>query len=198
MELSRRNVAKGAAWAMPSIAIASAAPALAVSTPPDEAGLQGWVFWDRDCFSSPNRVTITPSPTGSASELYPQGKYGFYVLNTTSAHVQNACMTFSYPSSLGTLTWRADSRNDGSWSTPVKVAAAKSGVTTYQTCYSGGWKDVAAQGGTPAYTAVKSYPYFSAATSRDICSTTSPIAVDILRTVTVDGTVIPLTRSITF
>lgn len=45
---SRRTIVKGAAWAVPAVTLATAAPALAASPIPPN-GLNGWVLLGRDC-----------------------------------------------------------------------------------------------------------------------------------------------------
>lgn len=192
MQPSRRAIAKGAAWAAPSISLAVAAPASAVSPAP---GLQGWIYWSKAC-GSPSQLKISKTPSGGAAELWPNGDYGFYVFNATAKQVSGACVTFSYPKALGSLTWTALPDN-GAWSKPVSVTPVNSSVTTYQMCYQGTWQDVPASGSRPAYTTATSYPSFSATTSNTAACQNS-ITVNILRIVSVNGTPITFPRNSTF
>lgn len=192
MQPSRRAIAKGAAWAAPSLTLAVAAPASAASPAP---GLQGWIYWSKAC-GSPSQLKISMTPSGTTRELWPNGDYGFYVFNATAKQVAGACVTFSYPKTLGTLTWTAMSGN-GAWSRPVSVAPVNSNVTTYQMCYQGTWQDVPASGSRPAYTTATSYPSFSATTNNSAACQNS-ITVNISRTVSVNGTMMTFARNSTF
>lgn len=188
--VSRRSVARGAAWVMPSITVAAASPAIAASPPP---GLQGRVQWTEDCT---NRVvTITPDDTGNGGDLYPKGgDYGFYVFNTKAAQVSGACMTFTFPSSLGKLTWKAAADN-GKWSVPTVVSSGSS-TYTYQTCYTGAFADynyVDRVNNSTYYAGVTSWPSFTAPITS--CPATLPIAIT--RTVVVSGRTLSFDRSIT-
>ena len=176
---SRRALVAGAAWAVPAIAIASAAPAMAISTPP---GLQGWVTISRS--GGDGNCTLEIDGVGNYAVR------GLWVFNTTNATgVTGAFIVFYYPMSLGILTWSAATGNTN-WSAP----AYDSGDTTvaghyaYKTTYSGGWTWVNA---TPTYTLATGDPHFTTS------STTCPngnIDVYARRTVTVDGSTISFLR----
>lgn len=76
---SRRSIAKAAAWAAPTIALAVAAPAHAVSAPVQPAGLQGWI-----AFQHPNQGTTSNyTVRGYNSGQHDYGTYGLWVTNTT-------------------------------------------------------------------------------------------------------------------
>lgn len=186
-EISRRSVAKGTAWAVPAVAVAASAPAMAASPVP---GLQGRVYWTEYC--SGMTVGISPDDQNGA-DLYPNGDYGFYVFNTKASQVSAACMTFTYPASLGSLTWKANS-NNGQWSVP-KVISKNSSTITYQSCYSGAFADHTyndPQNNSQYYASVTSYPSFSAS----IPSCANPLNITITRTVSVNGSPITFSRSI--
>lgn len=126
---ARRALVRGAAWAVPTLVVSTAAPALAASPP---NGLQGWVSVGKTCGSSTNVVTI--DGTGD----YPdRGLWVTYVpagVTPTAARV-----SFYYPNGLN-----PSFANDGStgWTVPATGAAGVtpiSGFTAYTTTYSGTW-----------------------------------------------------------
>lgn len=180
--ISRRVLAKGAAWTVPAVAVAAAAPALAASPPPP--GLQGWVQISKDC----NRNT------DDVLEIDGRGDYpdnGLWVYYTTAATVlTNAKITFYYPTSLGVLTW-ATATGNASWSAPAYDAGDTSvaGHYAYTTTYSGNWTFVDAPGTNPDYKLAVGDPHFTASKVIDNCGDT--VGVYARRTVTVDG--LPIT-----
>lgn len=184
-ELSRRVLARGAAWTVPAVALAAAAPGLAASPPPP--GLQGWVEISKDCNSFSSDVL----------EIDGRGDYstrGLWVFYTTTATVlTDARITFYYPASLGTLTWATATGNSG-WSAPVTGGPdpAISGYIAYTTYYSGTWTWVNAPGTDPDYKLADGDPHFTE--SLDITNCGNSIPVYARRTVTVDGEVITFLR----
>ena len=94
--ISRRTLARGAAWSLPAVAAAAAVPAQAASP---KLGLQGSVQIQRSCRSSTTTMTID----GRGS--YPER--GLWVEGATSAtKVADARLTLWFPTSLGRLGWR--------------------------------------------------------------------------------------------
>lgn len=176
---TRRAIAKGAAWSVPIIAATTAAPVYAASAQP---GLQGWVSIGKSCS---NTSTLTLTGVGS----YPDR--GIWIEQATAtSKATNASLTYYLPSSLGNLTWLAQSDN-GAWSTPVVNASApaKSGFTAYITKYSGAWAyrsdvGVLLANSNPSFTTT--LPSYSA------CS--AGIQAYATRDVTIDGNRIQFTR----
>lgn len=176
---SRRSLVAGAAWAVPAIAIASAAPAMAISTPP---GLQGWVTISRS--GGDGNCTLEIDGVGNYAVR------GLWVFNTTNATgVTGAFIVFYYPMSLGILTWSAATDNSG-WSAPAYDAGddTVAGHYAYKTTYSGSWTFV---NGTPTYTLANGDPHF---TSSSATCPNRNIDVYARRTVTVDGSTISFLR----
>lgn len=75
---SRRAVAKAAAWAAPTIALAVAAPAQATSPAVQPAGLQGWIAFQ---YVDNGRGRYTVRGYNSGTHMY--GTYGLWITNTT-------------------------------------------------------------------------------------------------------------------
>lgn len=190
--LKRRSLVKGTAWAAPTIALGSAAPAMAASRPP---GLQGWVTVGKSC-DRDDPDTLTINGTGGNNANPPNsGSRGLWVYNTTSnTTLSNARMTFYYPTSLGTIPWSPASGNSG-WSTPAPstVDPAISGFTAYTTYYSGSWTY---RGGhsnpLDDHHLADGRPNFRASLRISYCG--SNLSVYARRTITVGGDVISFRR----
>lgn len=182
--VTRRTLAKAAAWATPVLTLAAAAPAVAASnTPP---GLQGYVYVAKQCVPRSTLLSID----GSGS--YPSR--GLWVYNTTSSTtVTNASITFYYPSDLGTLSWSAGTSNSG-WSVPTVDSTAQtiSGFTAYTTRYTGAWQYVGS--GDPTYTYALGQPNFAARVSGSRYCGVDDLPVYANRTVTVGGSTISFRR----
>lgn len=119
---SRRRVLTTAAWSIPVIATAVAAPAQAAS---QVRGIGGWVEveWSK-------RVTLDSRGT------YPDR--GLWVTDTVSGDtITNATITF-YLSVTTLATWSALGGNEGVWSLPVDIGTstiAGTPVRGYTTTY---------------------------------------------------------------
>lgn len=112
--VSRRTVVKGAAWAAPVVAMASAAPAFAAS---QNTSIQGYVQIGGNCSG------LTINGTGSG--------YGLFIGNTTtSTTIANPYIIFFL--SAPSLTWTTSSGNSG-WTAPVYIGHSTSigGRTMY-------------------------------------------------------------------
>lgn len=151
-QLSRRGLAKGAAWSIPAITVASSAPALAASPLPPQMHNYFYVSYNEDQDGNIDDSTdfkfysIVPGSTDPGP--------GFYVDNTTtSTTITNASVTVYLPQSG--LTWT----NEGGsgWTTPTadatKATKSYNGQIYYPYTirYTG---TIAAQNGTtylPAY-----------------------------------------------
>lgn len=123
--VSRRTVVKGAAWAAPVVAMASAAPAFAAS-PPENTSINGYVVVSGSCkWNWPN------SRRGTLDYDSRSGNYGLFINNTTtSTTISNPSIIF-YVSVSG-LTWTTGEGNIG-WSAPVSTGGtiSRNGVTFY-------------------------------------------------------------------
>lgn len=175
--VSRRTLAKGAAWVTPVLMTGAIAPAVSASPEP---GLQGWVGVGKSCDGS--TMTLTIDGTGS----YPDR--GLWVYNAQPAQLSNAYITFYYPTGLRTITWSPNASNSN-WSTPVvdSTATPISGYTAYTTRYSGTWT-YHATGADGPYSTADGQPNFSATVNRASTYCSSGVNLYARRTVTVGGT----------
>lgn len=184
--IDRRKVVGGLAWSVPTVAVATAAPAMAVSQDIRDRGLQGWVEISRSC--SARSMTLTIDGIGSHPNR------GLWVLDTLEGDViTDPYIVFYYPSSLGVLSWTAGA-NNSNWSVPTVtndpvVAPAIRGYTAYVSRYSGNFRfvDVA---GVDYHWAV-GQPEFSATVRGRGCPSITAYA---RRSVTVNGEVIAFRR----
>ena len=181
--LTRRTLARTAAWTTPVIAMGAAAPAVAASAAP---GLQGYVTVAKQCAGT--TMTLTINGTGT----YPDK--GLWVFNAQPSSLSNAAITFYYPSSLGTISWSAAAGNSG-WSTPTVDSTAPqiSGFTAYTTKYTGSWTYVSTS--APPYSFANGQPNFTATvTATTARCSDGGVSVYARRTVDVDGTTIAFQR----
>lgn len=111
--VSRRTVVKGAAWAAPVVAMASAAPAFAAS-PPDNTSINGVVGISGECRSQGGISVDIDSRSRS---------YGLFVNNTTTSTTISDAYIIFYLSVPG-LSWSTAYENDG-WTAPVSTGMTK-------------------------------------------------------------------------
>ncbi|MEE8868778.1 MAG: hypothetical protein SOH99_08140 [Acidipropionibacterium acidipropionici] len=111
--ISRRNIVKGAAWAAPVVAMASAAPAFAASQP-DNTSINGVVGISGKCRSQGGISVDIDSRSGS---------YGLFVNNTTTSTTISDAYIIFYLSVPG-LSWSTAYGNDG-WTAPVSTGMTK-------------------------------------------------------------------------
>ncbi|PWJ27315.1 hypothetical protein ATK17_3506 [Branchiibius hedensis] len=182
--VSRRTLAKGAAWTTPVLLVGVVAPPASASPQP---GLQGWVDVGKSCNAS-FAMTLTIDGTGS----YPDR--GLWVYNAQPAQISNAYITFYYPSGLGTIAWTAASGNSN-WSVPAVDATAPviAGYTAYTTRYSGTWT-YHATGTDGPYSTADGDPKFTATVAGAGTYCRNGVSVYARRTVTVNGTVYTFLR----
>ena len=154
--IDRRKVVGGLAWSVPTVAVATAAPAMAVS-PIREPGLQGWVTVSGTC--SRGTADITIDGRGSLPDR------GLWVYNTgPEGSVRDASITFYFPSTLGTLSW--SSATASQWTTPVvDNSQPVAGHIGYTTRYNGTFVYSSAQDlhyatSLPHFTATSTTPGF--------------------------------------
>lgn len=182
--LTRRTVAKGAAWVTPVLMTGAIAPAVSASPQP---GLQGWVDVGKSC-NLVSTMTLTIDGTGS----YPDR--GLWVYNAQPSQLSNAYITFYYPTGLAPISWSANSANSN-WSIPAVDATATpiSGFTAYTTRYSGTWT-YHATGADGPYSTADGQPSFSGRVSGAGTYCRNGVDLYARRTVSVDGTPVMLLR----
>lgn len=120
-QVSRRAVAKGAAWAAPVLALGATAPATASSLRIDP-GINGWVL------NSPRsgggcsynlRVNSNPSNPGRTPDGAPYGLYLYDV--QPNAVISNAKLTYWIIGDQN-ATWAPNAQHSSCWSAPVQGA----------------------------------------------------------------------------
>ncbi|MDN5639781.1 hypothetical protein I6H58_03400 [Rothia kristinae] len=166
--ISRRTLARGAAWSLPAVAAAAAVPAQAASP---KLGLQGWVHFQRSCSRSTTTMTIDGRGSYPLKGLWVEGA-------TSATKVADAQLTVWFPTSLGRLDWR--NRGSSQWFiSSTRRDPNRPGYYAYTLTYTGGWS-FNAQG---EYKSATEQPYFTASVSG--CVGTTPLYTR--RDVTVDG-----------
>ncbi len=160
--IDRRKVVGGLAWSVPTVAVATAAPAMAVS-PIREPGLQGWVTVSGSCQQSSGPRESTSTITIDGRGQLPDR--GLWVYNTgPEGSVRDASITFYFPSTLGTLTWSRATASQ--WTTPVvDNSQPVAGHIGYTTRYNGTFVYSSAQDlhyatSLPHFTATSTPPGF--------------------------------------
>lgn len=195
--LSRRRVVAGAAWSVPVVALATAAPSFAVSPsdPIPANALNGWVRVTRDC----NAAQISISSAGA----YPNG--GLWVFSNQQQPPSNAQLVFYFPTSWGILTWTSGNR---AWSAPVyegQVTISGQTYNAYRSTYNGQFQwatngGVYTGGGGPAgperWEAVTAPSFTTSRIAWRSCGNGD--AVYLRRTVTVNGKEITFRRTLVF
>ena len=128
--LTRRSVAIGSAWAIPTIAAATAAPAFAAS-PTKVPGINGWVLNRVHDESGSCRYSISvdsrpPAPQPPTADGAPYGLYVYDVepMNTFSDISLVYWIIGTHTATSNTVTWEALSGHSGCWSTPVRGSEA--------------------------------------------------------------------------
>ncbi|PPF83899.1 hypothetical protein C5E07_10470 [Pseudoclavibacter sp. RFBJ3] len=110
---SRRTVLSAAAWSVPVIALAVAAPARAASTLAPVPGINGWIQ-----FGYPTSSRGTARVTLDARGRYPER--GLWINDTTAAtKVTDMHLAFHFPSAAGDLSFAEEGTS--AWSPLVKV-----------------------------------------------------------------------------
>ena len=126
--VSRRTLAKGAAWTVPAAAVVAAAPAYAVSQVPPYA-LQGWLRIRRDCEDGSNTLLYDSDPgSGTGTDGDP---FGLYIKNALpEATASGAVLTITIGD--GTVTSVTTLSQNQDWT------VTRSGNVITAT-YTGGW-----------------------------------------------------------
>lgn len=122
--VSRRTLAKGAAWTIPAVSIAASAPSLAASTAVRiDPGINGWVL------NSPSDVgtcTWTLDVDSTQARTGPDGApFGLYLYDIKpQTTVANATLTYWIIGNQK-ATWTARTGHSGCWSGPSRGTAQK-------------------------------------------------------------------------
>lgn len=140
-DLSRRSVAKGAAWAVPAVAVASAAPALAASTPVTVGGTVCKIFSGNGTQTTQNEQvflgivatgTVIPKGTvitwtfrGDLSSTYPDGASGVLdAPNLSYTPSANWTLTSSSPAGTTLASGKGSASFVVTWTAVNDVASA--------------------------------------------------------------------------
>lgn len=177
---TRRQLVQGAAWSVPVVALASAAPAHAASPIPLR-GMNGWVLLTRQSctFSIDGRGNFTG---GGSSD---RGIWTF--VDDPDAEITGGVITFFFNRSNlsfsgGSNGWSALVRD-----TAKDAQAPATGYYAYTTTYNGGWRYEARYGAWVA----TGQPYFTS-TIPSRCN--DGIRGYARRTLTVNGETVTFTR----
>lgn len=155
--ISRRTLAKGAAWTIPAVTVAAASPAAAVSGQPPALKVAGRVTWNEEWYTEDidNYQNFKVFSTGGGGSTVPGS--GYCVSNTTTSTViTNFTATFYLPYESG-LTFVAGPGGQGGWSTlrrdTSKTSKRYNGVTyyAYTTTYTGTIKAAGGQTCLPGF-----------------------------------------------
>lgn len=173
--VSRRHLVAGAAWSVPAVAIAGAAPAFAISARPK--GLNGWVTLQAgNCSNGGRRVVIDGRGNFTGGGDNDRGIWVF--IDDPAATLTNAHIIFYFPTS--DLTFDRDGGSSNGWSLLSRSAADDRTAApryAYKTTYSGSWT----YNSTHNALVANDDPYFRSSSSLNCGS----ITVRARRTVTV-------------
>ena len=182
--ISRRTLAKGAAWTVPAAAVVAIAPSVAASPIPPR-GLNGWVTLSRDCRRS-NEFWIDGRGSFTGGGTNDRGIWTF--VGDPNATITNATIVFYLSTSSATFV----NQSGAGWSNLVRTAsldgaAPATGFYAYQTTYTGTWSYF------PSYEAWAADfdPYWLWNMPNNSCGQVSAYA---RRTLTVNGETITFTR----
>ena len=137
MNTSRRTVLTTAAWSVPAITVASAAPAFATSTNPrKDPGINGWVqvSWNKSTeWVNPKRKTVVNAtfdsdPAGNDPATPDGSPFGLYIFDAIAGDLFSAAsITLWFRGEVGSWGYgpSRSRTNDGGhgnkWSSPVSV-----------------------------------------------------------------------------
>lgn len=127
--IGRRAVAKGVAWSVPAVALATAAPTLAASLRKDP-GLNGWVnnyYIAGTCGSTNSTIRVTSIESGVGPDGAP---FGLYLYDTEDVEViENASITYWVLGNHGMsgntrISWSTRSGHSNCWSYQGRVGTS--------------------------------------------------------------------------
>lgn len=139
--VSRRAVAKGAAWAVPAIAVAASTPAFAASQLPP-VHLDGWMEATRDnvrtgIFPSIYRCRHQANACGTGSGV----RFGMYITQADGHTIGQAQITWHFAEPMTVKKLSPRGCNTDGWSTPTATTPPQDeqGYYTYTSTYTGGY-----------------------------------------------------------
>ena len=135
--LDRRTIAKGAAWAVPAVTIAAAAPSLAASVPVrKDPGVNGWVAnTARPSGECSWTLEVDSTATGATPDGAPYGLYLYDI--TPESTVADAALIY-WIIGEQSATWANLSGHSTCWSGPTRGEAQKKSDGLLYTPYT--WK----------------------------------------------------------
>lgn len=135
--LDRRTIAKGAAWAVPAVTIAAAAPSLAASVPVrKDPGVNGWVLnTPRSSGSCRWTLEVDSTATGATPDGAPFGLYLYDI--TPKSTVADVALIY-WIIGEQSATWANLRGHSTCWSGPTRGVAQKKSDGLVYTPYT--WK----------------------------------------------------------
>lgn len=129
---ARRTIVKGAAWAVPAVTIASAAPAMAASPEP---GLNGWVVISRENYWDGGwRCRIRYDGYRDGDDYYGSTRLGLWVWDSEIPDITTTpSLTIHLPYQV---SWTTSTGNSG-WPAPTYVGTDSGGNYMYRSIYAG-------------------------------------------------------------
>lgn len=118
--ISRRTLAKGAAWSLPAIALATAAPAYAASLRKDP-GINGWVLNSAEPRMGNCRWRLTVNSDPSPAPSTPDGApFGLYLYDIEPGDIITDAKITYWIIGDQEATWTNQSGHGSNWSGPVR------------------------------------------------------------------------------
>ena len=135
--LDRRTIAKGAAWAVPAVTIAAAAPSLAASVPVrKDPGVNGWVAnTARSSGSCRWTLEVDSTATGATPDGAP---YGLYLYDITPESTVADVALIYWIIGEQSATWATLRGHSTCWSGPTRGKAQRKSDGLLYTPYT--WK----------------------------------------------------------
>ncbi len=183
--VNRRTLVKGAAWSVPVITVAGAAPALA-SSPIPPRGLNGWVTLHRDCGGRGNDFWIDGRGSFTGGGTNDRGIWTF--VDDPEADITHAQIIFWFSRD----GWSFTNQSGPGWSNltrmnPQPANRPAPGYYAYVTTYQGSWTYFEAH---EAWVA-DSDPYW---TENNMPGTCGQVCAYADRTITVNGETVAFRR----
>lgn len=194
-DVSRRTIAKGAAWAVPAVAFAAAAPAMASSPQLPPVRLDGWMDASRDSRGIGRRKRCVYQRNACGTGI-PGRRYGMYVTNAEIDSVEGASVTFWMPREGDWSEGYSAYCNTDGWSLPRYIGTER-GYYLYESTYTGGYQDCSSI--YPGDVCLIGRPAFVFTTRDGWCSNLGRERYSaITRTVVVNGEKFSFTRTLNY
>lgn len=185
---ARRTIVKGAAWAVPAVALATAAPAHA-SSPIPPNGLNGWVTLSRSCSRNP-QFSIDGRGNFTGGGANDRGIWTFVPAPGGTAPTFAEIIFY-----FDRDGWSFANSSGPGWSNleryPAGDSGAPAGFYAYRTVYTGGWTFVDRPGESQDAWVADSDPYWLENDMPGRCTTVCAYA---RRTITVNGVTVSFRR----